>query len=62
MSTSTTSRSKQTKAAKARKPSSEDISTSYNKFKKFEGKQYTGMQIGRSHKWNYDPDVWKEKK
>ncbi|HMJ70818.1 MAG TPA: hypothetical protein VK508_18075 [Cyclobacteriaceae bacterium] len=35
---------------------------SYNSFKEFEGKRYTGMQIGRSHKWNYDKGVWKETK
>jgi hypothetical protein len=39
-----------------------DISASYNEFKEFDGKQYTGMQVGRSHKWNYDAGVWKEKK
>ncbi|MFL5765514.1 MAG: hypothetical protein ACJ77K_16335 [Bacteroidia bacterium] len=39
-----------------------DIAASYNEFKEFEGKQYTGMKIGRSHKWNYDKGVWKEKK
>jgi hypothetical protein len=39
-----------------------DISESYNKFKKFEGKEYTGMKVGRSHKWYYDTGEWKEKK
>jgi hypothetical protein len=28
----------------------------------FEGKQYTGMKVGRSHKWHYDTGEWKEKK
>jgi hypothetical protein len=28
----------------------------------FEGKQYTGMKVGRSHKWYYDKGEWKEKK
>jgi hypothetical protein len=27
-----------------------DISKSYNEYKQFEGKQYTGMKVGRSHK------------
>ncbi|CEK11356.1 Uncharacterised protein [Legionella hackeliae] len=27
---------------------SKDIAQSYNKFKEFEGKQYTGMKVGRS--------------
>lgn len=35
---------------------------SYNSFKSFEGKRYTGMAIGRSHKWNYDKGVWREAK
>jgi hypothetical protein len=39
-----------------------DIAASYNEFKEFEGKQYTGMKVGRSHKWNYDKGIWKEKK
>ena len=39
-----------------------DISKTYNEYKKFEGKQYTGMKIGRSHKWYYDKGEWKEKK
>jgi hypothetical protein len=38
------------------------IAKSYNEFKKFEGKQYTGMKVGRSHKWYYDRGEWKEKK
>ena len=39
-----------------------DLSKTYNQFKTFEGKQYTGMKIGRSHKWYYDKGEWKEKK
>jgi hypothetical protein len=38
------------------------IAESYNRYKKFEGKQYTGMAIGRSHSWYYDKGEWKEKK
>jgi hypothetical protein len=49
------------KAAKKSKAGT-DIADSYNKFKQFEGKQYTGMKIGRSHKWYYDKGEWKEKK
>ena len=44
------------------KVSTDDITASYNKFKKFEGQQYTGMKIGRSHKWYYDKGEWREKK
>jgi hypothetical protein len=39
-----------------------DISKSYNEYKEFEGKQYTGMKVGRSNKWYYDTGEWKEKK
>jgi len=39
-----------------------DLSKSYNEFKNFEGQQYTGMKIGRSHKWYYDKGEWKETK
>jgi hypothetical protein len=39
-----------------------DISKTYNEYKEFEGKQYTGMKVGRSHKWYYDKSEWKEKK
>ena len=46
-----------TKAKKKKKK--EDT---YNKFKEFEGKHYTGMKVGRSHKWNYDAGIWKETK
>ena len=38
------------------------IAASYNSFKEYKGKQYTGMKIGRSHKWYYDKGEWKEKK
>lgn len=39
-----------------------DISKSYNQFKEYEGKKYTGMKVGRTHKWYYDKGEWKEKK
>jgi hypothetical protein len=39
-----------------------DISKTYEEYKKFEGRQYTGMKVGRSHKWYYDKGEWKEKK
>ena|SRR5688500_1391478 len=39
-----------------------DAAVSYDEFKEFEGQKYTGMQIGRSHKWYYDQGEWKEKK
>jgi hypothetical protein len=40
----------------------DDVAATYNAFKEFEGRRYTGMRIGRGHKWNYDPGVWTEKK
>ena len=39
-----------------------DPAVSYNEFKTYEGRRYTGMKIGRSHKWYYDQGEWKEKK
>jgi hypothetical protein len=35
---------------------------SYDAFKEYEGQRYTGMKIGRSHTWKYDPGNWKETK
>ena len=39
-----------------------DPAVSYNDFKEYEGQRYTGMKIGRSHKWYYDQGEWKERK
>jgi hypothetical protein len=39
-----------------------DLSRTYNEFKEFEGEKYTGMKVGRSHKWNYEEGEWKERK
>ena len=39
-----------------------DYAAGYNAFKEFEGQRYTGMKVGRSHKWYYDQGEWKEKK
>ena len=39
-----------------------DNAETYNRFKEFEGRRYTGMKIGRGHKWHYDQGVWNEKK
>src|SRR6201996_9058277 len=51
------------KKAKATKSNSKkDLSASFNKFKDFKGKLYTGVQIGRGHHWNYDKGDWKETK
>jgi hypothetical protein len=47
---------------RAQKEADKDLSKSYNQFKEYEGQQYTGMKIGRSHKWYYDKGEWKETK
>ena len=39
-----------------------DLGASYEAFKEFEGRRYTGVKIGRGHKWHYDKGEWKEKK
>jgi hypothetical protein len=39
-----------------------DVAASYNRYKVYNGKQYTGMSIGRSHKWHYDKGTWIDKK
>ena len=44
------------------KEAKSDPAVSYNEFKEYEGQRYTGMKIGRSHKWYYDPGEWKETK
>lgn len=38
------------------------MAESYNRFKEFDGRQYSGMSVGRSHKWYYDQGEWKETK
>jgi hypothetical protein len=50
-------------SAKQRKDKARsDPGVSYNDFKAFEGQRYTGMKIGRSHKWYYDRGEWRETK
>ncbi len=51
-----------TRKAKKSKVEKKDIAATYNAFKLFGGQQYTGMKIGRSHKWYYDKGVWRDKK
>jgi hypothetical protein len=41
---------------------SRELAPAYDRFKTFEGRRYTGMKIGRSHKWYYDKGEWKETK
>ena len=54
-----------TKPSSAKQSTNEarsDPAVSYNEFKEYEGQRYTGMKIGRSHKWHYDQGQWKETK
>jgi len=50
------------KSKAKKKEAQKDLSKTYNEYKQFEGQQYTGMQIGRSHYWNYDAGDWRETK
>lgn len=50
------------KTRAARPKARDSKARGYNSVKAFDGKQYTGMQVGRSHKWNYDKGVWGETK
>ncbi|QOR38104.1 hypothetical protein HNO52_05950 [Billgrantia diversa] len=34
----------------------------YDRLKQHEGKGYSGMPVGRSHKWYYDQGEWRERK
>ncbi len=49
-------------AKRSRTEAKSDPAVSYNDFKEYEGQRYSGMKIGRSHKWHYDSGEWKEKK
>ena len=53
---------KQESLQREKNESIKDISKSYNEFKDFEGKKYTGMRVGGHHKWYYDKGEWEEKK
>jgi hypothetical protein len=48
--------------SKATSKAKKDIAATYNQYKIFRGQQYTGVKIGRGHKWYYDKGVWKDKK
>lgn len=50
------------KLSKTKLAKKKDLSAGYNKYKLYNGKQYTGMQIGRGHHWHYDEGDWKETK
>ena len=43
-------------------PSSSSGGYGYNALKTHQGQIYSGMAVGGSHAWDYDPGVWKETK
>src|SRR5437588_5774900 len=53
---------KRSSTKQSTKEAKSDLAVSYNEFKEHEGQRYTGMKIGRGHKWYYDQGEWKEKK
>ncbi len=57
-----TTLTKNTRKSARSDSSVKDITASYNAFKDYKGQFYTGMKVGRSHKWNYDKGIWKETK
>jgi hypothetical protein len=40
-------------------PAKSGYSGGFNAMKSFQGQMYTGMAVGGSHTWNYQPGVWK---
>jgi len=59
-----TKTTKQEKAIKktVKEEAKKDVAASYNRFKVFGGQEYTGMSVGRSHKWYYDQGEWHDTK
>ncbi len=50
------------KTKKKKNEINNSLTASYNKFKVFNGKLYTGAKVGRGQKWYYDQGEWKEHK
>jgi hypothetical protein len=50
------------KNGRARRAKAEGTGNSYDAFKEFKGERYTGMKVGRGHKWDYAAGEWIEKK
>ena len=57
-----TSAKRTSKKVRLKQAVKKDVASSYNRYKEFNGKQYSGMQIGHSHKWYYDQGEWRETK
>ncbi|MEW6467410.1 MAG: hypothetical protein AB1458_00715 [Bacteroidota bacterium] len=53
---------KKAKGKRRASPVRKDSAASYDRFKRHEGKFYTGMKVGRRHKWYYGQGEWKERK
>jgi hypothetical protein len=53
---------KQEVIQKSKSQRKKNTMSAYDEFKEFDGRKYTGMKIGRSHKWHYDKGEWREKK
>ena len=58
----TTLKNKPGKKSPRSKNGKKNSSESYNIWKVYGGKQYSGMRVGGSHKWYYDKGVWRDKK
>jgi hypothetical protein len=50
------------KKTTSKKSAKKDIAASFNRYKFYKGKQYTGTTIGRRQKWYYDKGEWKDRK
>jgi hypothetical protein len=50
------------KTRSGKKRGAAKVAASYNRYKEFKGRRYTGMAVGRTHRWHYDRADWKEKK
>ena len=53
---------KQETVQRSKSDKNKNTISTYNEYKEFQGRKYTGMKVGRSHKWYYDKGEWKEKK
>jgi hypothetical protein len=50
------------KSASSKRNGSAKGAKGYDAFKDFQGARYTGMKVGRGHKWEYAAGEWVEKK
>lgn len=57
-----TSRASSAGRARAKPLDGSSKRAAYDALKEFEGKKYSGMKVGRGHKWQYAAGEWVEKK